>query len=243
MDHNSLNLRQQFVFTMLAGIFLGTLGFVNLLGVSFFVDLSFHIGPYEIPMLVPVGALPYPCTFLCINIICELFGRTRANYVVYAGLLVNLWILFFIWLAGLLPSSIHNQHENVFFTIRQMTLGAITASMTAYFISQLLDVYLFQYWRKVTKGSHLWLRSNFSTLTSQLVDTTIVISLTFLLTGIEVKTEHTTHVLIYVIFSSYFYKVSAAIIGTVPFYFIVAFLKRFLFENKEAKTQLVVHTP
>jgi uncharacterized integral membrane protein (TIGR00697 family) len=231
MTQTTLNTRQQLVFTLLAGLFIGTLGFVNLLGISHFIDFSFKIGSFEIPMMVPVGALPYPCTFLCINIICELFGKTRANHVVYAGLLVNIWILFFIWVAGLLPSSIQNEYDIVFYKIRQMTMGAITASMTAYFISQLLDIHLFQYWRKLTRGSHLWLRSNGSTLISQFIDTAIVISLTFFFTNIYPESSHTINVLPFIIISSYTYKVMAAVFGTIPFYIAVITLKRFLSES------------
>lgn len=230
MTQTALNSRQQLVFTLLAGLFIGTLGFVNLLGVSHFIDLSFKIGSIEIPMMIPVGALPYPCTFLCINVICELFGKTRANHVVYAGLLVNIWIFLFIWLAGLLPSSIHNEFDVVFYKIRQMSMGAITASMTAYFISQLLDIHLFQYWRKITKDHHLWFRSNASTLISQFIDTTIVISLTFFFTGVNPESAHTSHILPFVIFSSYTYKVFAAIIGTLPIYVLVLSLKRYAFD-------------
>jgi uncharacterized PurR-regulated membrane protein YhhQ (DUF165 family) len=48
------------------------------------------------------------------------------------------------------------------------------ASMLAYLVAQMLDVYLFHFWRRITKGRHLWLRNNGSTLISQIVDTIIV---------------------------------------------------------------------
>ena len=95
--------RRERVFLLLAGLFLGTLGVINILGISRFIDLSFTIAHLNIPMLIPIGVLPYPLTFLCTDIISEFYGKKRANGVVWVGLLVNLWILLIIWVAGYLP--------------------------------------------------------------------------------------------------------------------------------------------
>jgi len=57
----------------------------------------------------------------------------------------------------------------------------VFASMLAYLVAQFLDVHLYHLWRRLTRGRHLWLRNNGSTMISQLVDTIIVngIFLTF----------------------------------------------------------------
>ena len=47
----------------------------------------------------------------------------------------------------------------------------IFISMTAQFI----DVRIFHFWKRLTKGKHLWLRNNASTMFSQLVDTSMVL--------------------------------------------------------------------
>jgi len=49
--------------------------------------------------------------------------------------------------------------------------------MAAYLIAQLIDIRVFHFWKRVTKGKMLWVRNNFSTLTSQFVDTITVIAL------------------------------------------------------------------
>ena len=51
-----------------------------------------------------VGALPYPITFLCTDLISELWGEQKANQVVWVGLLLNGWVLLILWLGGVLPS-------------------------------------------------------------------------------------------------------------------------------------------
>ena len=55
----------------------------------------------------------------------------------------------------------------------------ITASMVAYLFAQFIDVRVFHFWKKLTNGKHLWLRNNGSTIASQLIDTTLVISILF----------------------------------------------------------------
>ena len=59
----------------------------------------------------------------------------------------------------------------VTFSTPHILLGA---SMTAYLVAQLFDVRLYHFWWGITKGKHLWLRNNGSTMISQLVDTIIV---------------------------------------------------------------------
>ena len=109
IEASALHARRERVFLVLAGLFLGTLAMLNILGVTRFLDFSFTIGDRNgeggltIPFVLAVGVLPYPITFLCTDFISELYGRRRANFVVLVGLLVNLWVLFIIWLGGVLP--------------------------------------------------------------------------------------------------------------------------------------------
>ena len=58
-------LRREVVFVFLSWLFLGTLAFLNILGISRQIDLSFNMGFVRIPFVIFVGVLPYPITFLC----------------------------------------------------------------------------------------------------------------------------------------------------------------------------------
>ena len=71
-----LQARRDGVFLLLAGLFLGTLGMLNILGLTRFLNLG-QIGPW--PVVVAIGALPYPVTFLCTDLISELWGEQKAN--------------------------------------------------------------------------------------------------------------------------------------------------------------------
>lgn len=92
--------RRETVFLVLSGLFLGTLGMLNILGISRFINI-FTWGDFAVT--VAVGVLPYPLTFLCTDLISELYGKERANQVVWVGLLLNIWVLFIVWLGGILP--------------------------------------------------------------------------------------------------------------------------------------------
>lgn len=234
-------LRRQRVFLVLAGIFLGTLSLLNILGISRFVDLSFTVFGAEIPMLVAVGVLPYPVTFICTDLISELYGRRRATEVVWMGLALNLWIVFLLWLGGALPGFETVDADGapvpdaagrlpVFFEIRTLAFGAVTASMIAYLAAQWCDVQLFHFWKWLTKGRHLWLRNNGSTLVSQLVDTVAVILIThFWANALPVDdAEAIWPQLFTFIASGYVFKVLVAVVDTGPIYLLVARLRPFL---------------
>ena len=215
--------RRERVFLILAGIFLGTLAMLNILGISRFINL-FTIG--ETTFSVAVGVLPYPITFICTDLICELYGKKRTQFVVWVGVLLNLWIVFILWLGGALPGS----DAPEFFYIRSLTFGAATASMIAYVTAQSTDVYMFHFWKRLTKGKHLWLRNNGSTLISQLVDTIAVILITHYLAGalpVEEGKPIISQLLIF-IGSGYVFKLVVALLDTGPVYLAVHYLSNYL---------------
>ncbi|MCB9836207.1 MAG: queuosine precursor transporter [Phycisphaera sp.] len=241
--------RREGVFLVLAGLFLGTLAMLNILGISRFCVLAswdssagFHFGiPGELTFAVAVGVLPYPLTFLCTDFISEFFGKKRANLVVWVGLILNIWVIFILWMGGLLPGfePVSDAGEitrdaaerlPVFYEIRSLAFGAVTASMIAYLIAQLVDVHVFHFWKNLTRGKHLWLRNNGSTLVSQLVDTVAVILIThFYAHALPVDSGRGIWPQLMVfILTGYAFKFVMAILDTIPFYLGSAWLARYL---------------
>ena len=234
LDEDTMYERRQLVFLVLSGLFLGTLAMLNILGVTRFIDISFR-NPgtdFTVPMPLPVGVLPYPITFLCTDFISELFGRHRANQVVWMGLGLNLWVMLILWVGGALPGfEPPDQPETgVFFDVRRLAFSAVSASMIAYLVAQFIDVQLFHFWKRLTKGKHLWLRNNGSTLVSQLADTVAVILIThFLANGLPI--DATTPLwpqLFTFIGAGYSFKLTVALLDTAPFYWGAARLGRYL---------------
>lgn len=244
-----INARRELVFLTLAGLFWGSMVLLNVLGISRFINLSQYIGispnqPFQ--MVVAVGVLAYPVTFLCTDFISELYGKKRANWVVWIGLLLNLWTLIIIYLGGALdapselvngqlPIQVTNGEARVplgysFYEMRFFTFGATFASMIAYLAAQLVDVQLFHYLKKRTNGKKLWLRNNGSTLVSQLVDSFAVILIShFYAHSLPITENKSLWVQIFIlVMSSYLFKVVFALLDTIPFYYGVRFFRKYL---------------
>jgi len=236
IEASELHARRERVFLVLAGLFLGSLTMLNILGITRFIDLSFEIFGLSIPMPLAIGVLPYPITFLCTDFISELYGKRRANNVVWMGFLLNLWVVFILWLGGALPPEVAMEpdtglpavgtHGRVFFEVRHLAFGAVAASMVAYLAAQLVDVHLFHFWKRLTGGRHLWLRNNASTLASQLVDTVAVILIThFYAHALPIDPEGELWPQLFTfIASGYVFKATCAAVDTVPFYLGVRWL-------------------
>ncbi len=231
--------RREAVFILFSGLFLGSLAMLNILGVTRQIDLSFFLFGFEIPSIVFVGVLPYPITFLCTDFISELYGKKRATMVVWVGLLLNFWVIFIVWLGGALPPAPEilketglpatNDPNFAFFKVRYLTFSATIASMIAYITAQFVDVHVFHFLKKLTRGKHLWIRNNGSTLTSQLVDSVAVVLITYYSDAIYIGVEESVfEMLVILIVSNYLFKMVSALIDTIPFYFGTKFFLKYL---------------
>ena len=222
----ALQARRDLTFLVLAGLFLGTLAMLNILGLTRFLALG-HIGSW--PIVVAVGALPYPITFLCTDLISEIWGEERAAQVVWVGLLLNGWVVLILWLGGLMP-GLSGAPDSTFFEIQRLAFGSVGASMAAYLTAQFVDVRLFHFWKQRTDGQALWLRNNGSTLVSQLVDTSAVVLISHYAAHVlPVRAgEPVVPQLGAFIASGYLFKALAALADTLPFIWLTAWLRRYL---------------
>ena len=233
--------RREKVFLVLAGTFLCAMTLLNVIGITRFVQLG--------PMALAVGVLPYPLTFLCTDLICELYGKARANFLVSVGLGLNFLILFVLFLGNAAPSvpaenmppwqilqlaapvalpngEMVGESVGLYQLIYATTSGAVFASMLAYIAAQYCDVQLFHFWKRVTKGKYLWIRNNFSTLMSQMVDSVMVVTVTF--GAAFMRDEIAFKTLLVLIGSNYLFKATVALLDTGPFYLGVYYLRRYL---------------
>ena len=168
-----MNFKDRF-YLILAGIFIASLVSCNLIFQKFFTWTPFGIYTFEIS----VGILPYPITFLATDLISELYGKKKADQVVISGLIASIFVMIIVLIANAAPSTSWSPVDDDLF---QKVFGlqglAVFASMVAYLSAQFIDVRIFHFWKKLTKGKHLWLRNNGSTIISQLVDTAAVLIL------------------------------------------------------------------
>ncbi|MCB0396351.1 MAG: queuosine precursor transporter [Flavobacteriales bacterium] len=197
------------LFLILAGIFIASLVACNLIFQKFFTWSPFGWYTFEIS----VGILPYPITFLVTDIISEIYGRKKANQVVLSGLIASVFVMGVVLLSSAAEATAWSPvNEDQFNHVFGMTGAAVGASMAAYLAAQFVDIRLFHFWKRLTNGKHLWLRNNFSTIISQLVDTTVV--LVVLCSRGAIPWDKFPSLLE----NGFLFKVLVALADTIPFY-------------------------
>jgi len=126
-----------------------------------------------------LGLILYSGIYFATDLLSEKYGRREANRAVLLGFVTSVIVIIMMTINLMfLPStldkpemarSVHDALELLFNFTPRFVLG----SLLAYFVSQSLDVWIFHYVKKQTRGKHLWLRNNLSTILSQGVDTVL----------------------------------------------------------------------
>lgn len=205
------------IFLILASIFITSLVVCNLIFQKFIYWNPFGWYRFEIS----VGLLPYPITFLITDTISEIYGKKKANQVVIAGIFASVFSMLIIWVANTAPAISNSPIDNLTFSkVFGLSPLGVLASMLAYLAAQFVDIRIYHFWKNYTKGKHLWIRNNFSTFSSQLLDTALVVGL---LCAFEVLQWSSFPSLV---FSGFLYKVIVAILDTPFLYAIVYYMKR-----------------
>ena len=146
--------------------------------------LAFQL-PFGIPLagetlILPGAALAYAVTFFASDCYSELYGRRAAQVMVNVAFAMNFVLLGLVFVtieAPIFQYSPVGQQE--FASVLSASLPIVVGSLAAYLVSQNWDVLVFHRLREMTGGERLWLRNLGSTISSQLLDTVIFISLGF----------------------------------------------------------------
>ncbi|MFS0820555.1 queuosine precursor transporter [Bacillus sp. 1P02SD] len=195
----------------LNGIFVGLLILANIVAVKLF-----SVGTF---LMLPAAVIVYIFTYPIIDVIVEVYGRQEAQRTVKAGLFTQVLALIFITITIQLPAAPVFGAQDSFETILGGSFRVILASLISYAISQNLDVFVFNKLKKKHGPKKLWLRNNASTMVSQLVDTSIFITIAFV--GMM-----PVGALIGLIFTQYIFKFFAAILTTPLVYLLVGIVRK-----------------
>ncbi len=129
---------------------------------------------------ITLGNITYASSFLVTDILSENYGKRSAQKSVYIGffslsatvIIMNLALMF-------KPNEfdfVQESLKNIFSLLPRIAL----ASLIAYAVSQLHDVWAYNLWKKRLPGiQFLWLRNNASTMVSQLLDSGIFTFIAF----------------------------------------------------------------
>ena len=136
-------------------------------------------------LVIPSAIVAYPITFLMTDVIGEIYGKEQANKTVKIGVICQVTSLIMIGLAILLPVASFADNQSEFKSILGSSFRVVFASLVSYLCSQSWDVWVFHKIRDLyikkhgsTKGGR-WIWNNASTMTSQIIDTAIFITIAF----------------------------------------------------------------
>ncbi|MDX1271412.1 queuosine precursor transporter [Bizionia paragorgiae] len=217
----------QRIYLFLGALFITSLVVSNLIFQKFFYWHPFNVEFFGYSLFeISVGVLPYPITFLITDLVSEIYGKKRANQIVIAGIFSSLFSLLIIYVADSVPAITNSPVNDALFSkVFGNSVIAVFASMTAYLLAQFIDIQIFHFWKRLTKGKHLWLRNNFSTWFSQFIDT---FSVLFLLSSFNILEWSSFPGLLV---SGFLFKVLVAALDT-PFLYLGVYLIRKRFNLK-----------
>ncbi|MGB5417938.1 queuosine precursor transporter [Algibacter sp.] len=220
-------LAAQRIYILLGALFITSLVVSNLIFQKFFYWYPFDVEIFGSKLFeISVGILPYPITFLITDLISEIYGKKRANDVVVVGIFASIFSLLIIFMADAVPATSWSYvKDDMFNTVFGNSMIAVFASMLTYLFAQFVDIQVYHFWKRLTKGKHLWIRNNFSTWFSQFVDTFTIITLLCSFGIIEWENYKG------LIISGFLFKVFIAIIDT-PFLYLGVYLFRKRFHLK-----------
>ncbi|MDC1217418.1 queuosine precursor transporter [Flavobacteriaceae bacterium] len=218
------------IYLYLAVLFITSLVVSNLIFQKFFYWRPFEISLFGNQLFeLSVGILPYPITFLITDLISEIYGKKKANDVVISGIFASFFSMGIILIANWVPAMDSSPIDDALFNqVFALSPVAVFASMIAYLLAQLIDIRIYHFWKNLTKGKMLWLRNNFSTFSSQLVDTVLVIGLLSVFGILDWSLFWG------LVLSGFFFKILVAIFDTPLLYlFVSLFRKKFKLETNE----------
>ena len=216
-----LKTKKEFVFIILAGIFITNAVVAELIG-----GKLIQIGPF----VMSIGILPWPVVFLTTDLINEYFGETGVKKLslITACLIAYAFVILFFAINVPAAVGISPVNDNQFYAVFGQSMWIIIGSIIAFMVSQLIDVSIFWFFKKRTGEQKIWLRTTGSTVISQLFDSFIVLGIAFWLPGkINFETFISSAL------TGYVFKLSIAILLTPLIYLGHHIIKKYLSEETE----------
>lgn len=244
---SALDLKKNRLFIILCGIFITNALLAEMIGVKIFsFEKTMGINPVNLNILgftmdfnLTAGVMIWPVVFITTDLINEYFGKPGVKRISYltAGLIGYVFIVVFLTMR-LAPAEFWNYTKDADGNIVNMDIAfnkifgqgqrIIIGSLTAFILSQLIDVFAFQKIKKVTGNKYLWLRATGSTLISQFIDSFVVLFIAFY--GVFTNPQ-----IVAIGITNYIYKFLVAIALTPIIYLGHSIIDRYLGKDEAEK--------
>jgi uncharacterized integral membrane protein (TIGR00697 family) len=208
----------------------------------------FHIFDFVLDFNMSVGVLIWPVVFILSDLMNEYFGKVGVRRIsIITAIMIGYGFLVILGWTKMPPADFWLQVNGqdvqgrpfdinyAYSTIFRQGLGIIIGSLTAFLVSQMVDAYIFHYFRKITGNRYLWIRATGSTVISQLIDSFIILIIAFYLLG-----NWSLGQVLKVGIVQYSYKVILAIGLTPVIYLVHYIIDRYL--GKESSAKLIEET-
>lgn len=179
------------------------------------------------------GVLLWPLEFIMTDIVNEYYGPKAVRRISYTAVILIAYAFLMYYLAMGVPAAdfwfgtgVKNgvpDMSNAFNAIFGQGMWIIFASITAFLVSQIVDVTIFHRIKKVTGEKRVWLRATGSTLVSQLVDSFIVLFIAF-----KIGQGWSWQLVLAICFMNYVYKATMAIVLTPVIYLVEGRIEKYL---------------
>lgn len=169
-----------------------------------------------------VAIILFPVTFLITDIVGEVYGKKKARQFVLIGILTIVLTFAITALFVVLPPASRYDFNDAYRAVFEPSLRIMLASLVAFAVSQLHDVWAFDFWKTKMHGKRLWLRNNLSTIVSQAIDTLLFMFIAFY----QVTPKFTVVFVLTIALPYYILKVVMAAVDTPFVYLGVKWLKK-----------------
>lgn len=153
--------------------------FVGSLVIAIVIAGKLGVVGFGIDAGISASLFIFSMTFVFTDVMAELHGPRFARLAVFSGACCYPIIFLSTYFASKWEPHPFYANQEEFATIMSTTMRVVIASAAAYVVGQFHDIWAFEFWRRKTKGRHLWIRNNLSTMASQLLDTVTFYSIAF----------------------------------------------------------------
>jgi uncharacterized integral membrane protein (TIGR00697 family) len=215
--------RRDVVFAVLGAFFLTNAIMAEMVG-----GKVIYIGPESWSMFgarpaATVGVFMWPVVFVTTDLINEYFGKrgVRRITLLTAGMIAYAFVL--LWITSMPPAAPFGVDDKSFKNVFGQSQWIIVGSLTAFLLSQLVDVVVFHWLRRRSGPRMLWLRSTGSTVVSQVIDSIVVIWI-----GLALPKHWTAMEFVQVAIPNYLIKLVIALAMTPVIYLVHSWVERYL---------------
>jgi len=130
-------------------------------------------------LVLPAAVVVFPISYICGDVLTEVYGYRVARCVIWLGFLCNLLAVVAIYLGGILPAAPFWEGQVAYETILGYTPRLLAASFLAYLVGEFANAIVLAKMKVTTNGRWLWSRTIGSTIIGQGLDSLVFIVLAF----------------------------------------------------------------